>query len=144
VQSPSPLDEVIQKYEGKVEFLFVYGPEVAPEPDGPTQIGPDNFRNLIPEFKDIPPLVQTRSWGERAKRAALFAQKTKTLRHILVDIDGDHSVSEIYEAGHIQTVVVDLHGRIVLRRQTIPASTLDEFLQQCLRSQDGGKEQIHS
>jgi hypothetical protein len=132
VQSPSPLDEIIQKYQGKVEFLFVYGREAVPEPEAPFEIGPGNFRKLIREFEDLPPLVQTYSWEERVKRAALFAQKTKTLRRILVDNDGQDSVGEMYEAGHLRTVVVDFQGRIVLRRMTIPAKNLDEFLQQCL------------
>jgi hypothetical protein len=139
VQSPSPLDEVIQKYQGEAEFLFIYGQETAPEPEGPFEIGPNNFRMLIREFEDLPPLVQTHSWDDRAKRAALFAQKTKTRRRILVDNDGEDSVSQMYEAGHLGTVVVDLQGRIVLRRTTIPAKDLGEFLQQCLESQSGGK-----
>jgi hypothetical protein len=141
VQSPSPLDKVIQRYRGRAEFLFVYGPETAPEADGPLNLGPGNFRNLIGEFKDLPPLVQTHTWEARAKRAALFARKTRTLQRILVDDDGPDSVSQLYEAGHLQTVVIDSRGRIVLRRTSMPAPNLDAFLQQCLRNQSGTQEQ---
>jgi hypothetical protein len=138
LQSPNLLNDVIKKYEGKAEFLFVYGPEINPEPDGPLEIGPDNFRNRIPDFEDLPPLVQTGSWDERAKRAALFAQRTKTLRHMLVDEDGDRSVSHLYEADHLQTIVVGLDGRIALRRTTIPVKNLDDFLQECLSQEKPG------
>jgi hypothetical protein len=135
VQSPSPLDVVIKKYEGRVEFLFIYGEEAAPEPKDP-KIGPKSFRSLIPEFRDLPPLIQTHSWEERAERAALFANKTKTLRYVLVDEDGANSVCSRYEVHHLQTVVVDLQGRIALRRMTIPAKDLDDFLQECLTKAD--------
>jgi hypothetical protein len=135
VQSPSPLDKVIQEYQGKAEFLFVYGRETAPEPDGPLEIKDSNFRKLIREFADLPPLVQTRTWEERAKRAALFAQKTKTLCHILVDDDGKDSVSQRYQAGHLLTVVVDLQGRIALRGTNVAAQQLRDFLSDCLVSQ---------
>jgi hypothetical protein len=144
VQSSSPLDGVIQKYQGKVEFLFVYGRETAPEPEGRFAIGPENFRKLIPDFADVPPLVQTHSWDERAERAALFAQKTKIHSRILVDNDGEASVSQMYGAGHLQTVVVDLQGRIVLRQTTMPAEQLDGFLQQCLQSPGGREKTSHS
>ncbi len=65
---------------------------------------------------------------ERAIRAALFAQITKTLCHILVDDDGKDSVSQEYQAGHLLTVVVDLQGRIALRRTTVSPQSLSDFL----------------
>jgi hypothetical protein len=129
VLSPSPLDKVIEKYEGRAEFLFVYGPEVAPETELPTTLGEDNFRNLVPEFRDLPLLVQTLGWAARAKRAALFARKTKTLRRMLVVEDGATSVSRLYGVGHLLTVVVDVWGRVALRRVNIPPENLDESLQ---------------
>jgi hypothetical protein len=126
--SPSPLDRLVKNYEGRAEFLFLYGAEAVPEAEVLDAPGPDHFRALVPEYTDLPPLTQTHTWAERARRAALFAEKTKTLRRVLVDEVGEKSVSRLYGAGHLLTVVVDLRGRVALRRESITPEKLEKEL----------------
>jgi hypothetical protein len=103
-------DGLMEKYQGRVEFLFVYCQEAHPEGEGDMCV-----RSMTPALEDLPPLTRTRSWEERAERARLFRDWTKTPRRILVDEDGPESVSARYGGFGDRLIVVDTQGRIAWR-----------------------------
>jgi hypothetical protein len=106
----SSRDTLARRYRGQILFLFVYCQETHPE--GENDMNP---RTQVAAFRDLPPLTRTRTWAERAARARLFREWTKTPRRVLVDEDGAGSAFQRYGGFGNVIVVVDRQGRIALR-----------------------------
>jgi hypothetical protein len=84
-------------------------------------------RAVATAFQDLPALTRTHGWEERAERARLFRERTKTARRILVDEDGPDSVGERYGGFGDRVIVVDTQGRVAWRSGG-PTAELDRFL----------------
>ena len=126
-----------QKYNGKVEFVFVYCRETHPEGKGDM-----NVRSMYPAYADLPPLTQTRCREERQARAELFRAKTNSQRRILVDEDGDDSVWRRYGSGEDLTVVVGSDGKIVWRACRSMAPALDAYLGRLLEESTASSQRM--
>lgn len=115
-------EELARKYQGKVDFLFVYGQETHPDaPAGTTLAG------------DIS--GPTRSWEERAARARKFRDYQQSIRNVLVDEDGARSVGETYGCRPNPLIVVGTDGRILLKQDFANSVALDAFLESHLHEE---------
>jgi hypothetical protein len=101
-----------QKNRDKADCLLIYCREALPDKKWPW----------------TPPRPQTRTWLERAERAAEFRKATKTARRILIDHDGEESVLGKFGGMDHLLVVIDRHGRIAYKERKAHAPRLDEFL----------------
>ncbi len=97
------MDTLARRWEGKAQFVFVYGKE--PHPHWTDHL--------------IPYLDQTGDQAERATRARAFCDAMGgSVRRFLVDEDGpDHlgAVQSLY-GGQQRVVVVDTQGQIVFSK----------------------------
>jgi hypothetical protein len=117
-------EKLIEKYQGKVDFWFIYCREAHAADDGPTPPWMTSYQT-----EKLPPLEQTHDWLGRSKHAAMFRSWAKTARVILIDQEGESSVQSLYNAGDLLTVVVNTRGRIEFRQPVALVADLDQCLE---------------
>jgi thiol-disulfide isomerase/thioredoxin len=122
VMAQATREALAKKYQGKVDFVFVYCQEFHPDAPAGSTVG---------ATVEGP----TRTWDERAARAKAFRDSQASARRVLVDEDGTRSVGEIYGNRPNPLIVVGPDGQIILKQDFADSVGLDKFLQAYL---DGG------
>src|SRR5438445_10190175 len=98
-QLDSSKEQWARENRERAEFLLIY------------------CRETLPENKLHGGWSQTRTWSERAQRAAEYGKATKALRRILVDKDGDDCVRDKFGGVDHLLVVIDRAGRIAFKQR---------------------------
>jgi hypothetical protein len=121
------MDAVARKYQGRVEFLFIYVRESHPDQGLPSAGKP----------RDRTPIRQPATLEERTALARRFCEEMRVTRRILVDDFGQRSVQRAYGGRDNPTIVLDRDGIVALKMQWTKGDLLDGFLQKFLAA--GGK-----
>src|SRR5438552_6598301 len=120
------MSALAKKYQGQVEFLFIYCREAHPDDE-------DKGNGPRPARK---PIRQAQTLDDRRATAQMFCDDLKLSRRILLDEFGEDSVQRVY-GGENPTIVVAADGRIALKMHWTKGDLLDGFLQKFLAG--GGK-----
>jgi cytochrome oxidase Cu insertion factor (SCO1/SenC/PrrC family) len=96
------LDELAHKYQGKAEFLFVYGNEDHPGDGGSTSTS----------YGVIHTQPQVRDWQDRQEHARQFREEMHVQRRVLVDEDGTRSVVGRYGRHLSAVILVSARGHV--------------------------------
>src|SRR5262245_13198035 len=116
-----------ERYQGRVEFLFVYTKEA--HPDGAVPVYTGGWTPVLP---------QTTTWQERAERAARFRTEQEVAKLILVDEEGEKNVKRLYGDSDYLAVVVDPSGRVGLVTKNF--TQVDRYLRHNLGMSAGESE----
>jgi thiol-disulfide isomerase/thioredoxin len=125
----SSMEDLAQKYAGRVQFVLVYCREAHPDPSGTSAL---DRNGSFPEG-----LPQTTGRAQRAERASAFRDfKQGSVRRLLVDEEGDHNIQERFGAFPSQVFVVGSGRRIIWSGSNLPISPLKftlPDLERCLQ-----------
>jgi thiol-disulfide isomerase/thioredoxin len=111
------MEELAQRYAGRVDFVFVYCKEGHPqETDQPI-----------------------RTFEERLAQARMFAREMKLKQKILVDEFDENSVQKLYGDLANPAFVLDVRGRVVKKFPLVLASEVDAYLSAYLANEGQGE-----
>jgi len=104
------MDELVERYQDRVDFIFVY-----------CQEGPHPFGGTVPTTKD-----------ERLELARKFRETRHGRMQILVDESDSRSVQKLYGSLQNSAFVIDVGGRVVAKMRFVEPTDLEKALrEQC-------------
>lgn len=102
------MDALAKKYEGTVDFVFIYCDD----------------RHAFATPAETP--------EERVQRARSFRELTSARKLVLIDGFGDQGVKRLYAAHGDSAFIIDQHGRVAAKMGTAKPPVLEKLLQELL------------